>query len=122
MAAVLEHASVLELRRDGVVLGFAHGSFFGKQAEKPEVSDSVAEVARAVWHLPPEQKFAVAVRFVRQADTLQPSLAQLGATREQEQKEHTTQKALSHPLVQEALKMFPSSAEAPEVLISSKES
>jgi DNA polymerase-3 subunit gamma/tau len=121
MAAVLEHASVLELHPHGVVLGFPHGSFFGKQAEKPEVSDSVAEVARAVWSLAPEHGFTVAIRFVRQTDALQPSLAQLGATREQEQKEHTTQKALSHPLVQEALKMFPASAEAPEVLISNKE-
>jgi DNA polymerase-3 subunit gamma/tau len=109
--AMFEHGVPSELSRERVVVSFQEGSFFGRQAGSPGGLDALARAVNAVLGGKPQ----LDVRFV--SELVGESVAQREAAQVDERKEGIKQKAMSHPRVVEALKVFPELAKKTEVQI-----
>jgi DNA polymerase-3 subunit gamma/tau len=113
LAAVLQHGVARTITADSLVLLFPTGSFFGQQANAPEALEGLAEAAMAVLGTRPK----VEVTFARDATSAGTSVAQVEAARDVERREQTRQRALAHPHVTEALRVFPEAAGRVEVAV-----
>ncbi|MCA9601704.1 MAG: hypothetical protein KC417_06760, partial [Myxococcales bacterium] len=104
--AVLEHALPVEVGPARVVLSFAEGAFYGRQAATPEGQGIISEgVGRAIGGSP-----KVEIRYHKDAPVAGKTVAQMEQTRRDEAREETRKRALNHPRVIEALQVFPEAA------------
>ncbi len=113
LAAVLQHGVGRTITPASIVLLFPTGSFFGQQASAPEALEGIVEAAEAVFGARP----TVEIAFARDAITTGTSVAQVEAARDVERREQTRQRALAHPHVTEALRVFPEAAGRVEVAV-----
>lgn len=112
LGAVLEHGAPLVVTRESVVLGFPEGSFFGQQAQPDDAREAIAECARDVLGGKP----TVGVQFTADSEQpAQPTVAQLEERRRADTRREREEEALSHPLVVDALKIFPGGASSVKV-------
>ncbi|MET0282894.1 MAG: DNA polymerase III subunit gamma/tau, partial [Polyangiales bacterium] len=109
--AMFEHGVPSELTRESVVVSFQEGSFFGRQAGSPGGVEALRRAAQAVLGGAP----TVDVRFV--SELIGESVAQREAAQVDERKEGIKQKAMAHPRVLEALKIFPELAKKTDIQI-----
>jgi DNA polymerase-3 subunit gamma/tau len=100
-SAMYQHGVPAELGPGRVTIQFPEGSFFGRQAQSSDGSEALRRSLRAVLSADPELE----VRFA--AEVKGASIAQLEASLLDERKEALKKKALGHPRVVEALKIFP---------------
>jgi DNA polymerase III subunit gamma/tau len=100
-SAMFEHGVPLELNTARVVVAFQEGSFFGRQAQSQGGLEALRRAAERALGATP----AVEVRFALDLPGM--TVAQHDASQVDERKESIRRKALSHPRVVEALKVFP---------------
>ena len=112
LGALLKHAVPRRVSGEVIEIAFPPGSFYGKQAESAEAKAAIAQVAERRLGGRPR------VEVVYQAPGKSGStLAQLEDERERARLEATRKKALNHPVVQEALRVFETSPGAVEVRV-----
>jgi hypothetical protein len=110
-AAMYEHGVPGEVSATRVVVVFPEGSFFGRQAQTPGGSDALRRAASEVFGATPEIVIKLASEVRGQ------SLAQSHAQQLDERKEGIKKRALNHPRVLEALKVFPELAQKQDVVV-----
>jgi DNA polymerase-3 subunit gamma/tau len=108
-AAMYEHGVPSALSPQQVVVVFPEGSFFGRQAQTHDGSEAMRRAARAVLGADPELTIRTAIELPGV------TLAQQEAALLDERKEAVKKKALGHPRVQEAFKVFPELAQKHDV-------
>ncbi|MBN8615896.1 MAG: DNA polymerase III subunit gamma/tau [Deltaproteobacteria bacterium] len=114
LGALLKHAVPRRIDAELVELSFPPGSFYGKQAESAEARNAIAHVAERRLGAKPR------IEIVYGAPT-GGTLAQIEDERERARLEATRKKALNHPVVQEALRVFETSPGAVEVRVDVEE-
>ena len=88
-----------------IVLSFPDGSFFGRQAQSPEVQNIIAEAAEKILGRRPEMD----VRL-DSSPPAGPTVAELETSKLEDAREETRRRAMNHPRVIEALQVFPEAA------------
>ena len=106
-----EHAFPRELSGSRIDVTFPEGSFFGRQAQTPDGTEALRRAARAVFSANPE----ILISFATQLSGI--TVAQKEASEVDERKEGLKRKALSHPRVVEALKVFPELGQKQDIQI-----
>jgi DNA polymerase-3 subunit gamma/tau len=101
IASIFEHASVREITRERVVLGFGPQSFAGAQAKEPEVLDIVTRAVRAYFGAPTQ----VAIDLSAGGGSDE-TVAVAAAASRREASEKARAAVENHPLVVEALRLF----------------
>ena len=114
LGALLKHASPRRVDAEAIVLAFPPASFYGKQAESAEARGAIASMAERRLGARPR------VDIVYEAGG-GATLAQIEDERERARLEATRKKALNHPVVQEALRVFETSPGAVEVRVDVEE-
>jgi DNA polymerase-3 subunit gamma/tau len=104
--AVLEHAVPVEAGPDRLVLSFAEGTFYGRQANTPEAQAILGTSAERCLGKAP----VVEIRFHREPPPALKSVADIEKARVDEAREETRRRAMNHPRVIEALQVFPEAA------------
>ena len=102
LGAVLAHAVPRHVGADRVVLGFARGSFYAKQANTDAARDAISDVAERRLGARPR----VEIVETDKAASSEPTLAIIEDERARARLEATKRKALNHPVVVEALAVF----------------
>jgi DNA polymerase-3 subunit gamma/tau len=102
LGAVLAHAVPKHVGADRVVLGFARGSFYAKQAESEGARAAIADVAERRLGARP----TIDVIEIDAAAPREPTLAVIEDERARARLDATKRKALNHPVVVEALAVF----------------
>lgn len=106
LAAVLEHGVPKAVGPERIVLSFANGSFYGRQAESP---DSIAAIKRAA-----QEQLGTApdveIRFDAPGDGNTNTVAAVAAQRKEAEVEAKRREALNHPRVRDAIDVFPEAA------------
>jgi DNA polymerase-3 subunit gamma/tau len=110
-AAMYEHGVPQEVLAERVIVLFPEGSFFGRQAQTPPGSDALRRAAADVLAATPE----IVIRLA--SEVRGKSLAQKEAAQLDERKEGIKRRALNHPRVLEALKVFPELAKKQDILV-----
>ena len=110
-AAMFEHGIPQEVSRERVVVLFQEGSFFGRQAQTQGGLDALRSAAYAALRGQPD----IQVRFG--SEVRGESVAKHEAAQLDERKEGIKQKALNHPRVLEALKVFPELAQKQDIQV-----
>jgi choline dehydrogenase-like flavoprotein len=110
-AAMFEHGVPSELNGERVVVTFQEGSFFGRQAQTQGGLDALARALQATLRRDPK----LDVRFAAEVQGI--SVAKREAAQVDERKEAVKRKALGHPRVLEALKVFPELATKQDVQV-----
>jgi DNA polymerase III subunit gamma/tau len=123
-AAMYEHGVASQIDPTRVVVSFPEGSFFGRQAQTPPGSEALRRAAAAVLTRgAPSSSAAAAPQAAPEivirlsAELRGVSLAQQEAQQVDERKEAIKKRALSHPRVLEALKVFPELAQKQDVQV-----
>lgn len=101
LGAVLRHAAPRRVDAEAIVLAFPPGSFLGQQAGAPEARAALADVAER--RLGARPRIELVSEEVGGADA---TIAAIESERERARMEATRKKALNHPLVVEALRVF----------------
>jgi DNA polymerase III subunit gamma/tau len=110
-AAMYEHGVPAQLSPQQVRVTFPEGSFFGRQAQSPDGTEALRRAAHTVLQGRPE----ILIQFALEVSGV--SLAQQEAAQVDERKEAIKKKAMSHPRVLEALKVFPELAQKHDVQV-----
>jgi DNA polymerase-3 subunit gamma/tau len=106
LAAVLEHGIPKAVGPDRIVLSFKDGSFYGRQAESPESIAAIVRIAEQQLGARPE----IEIRFDAQGDAATKTVAAVAAQRKEAEVEAKRKEALNHPVVREAIDVFPEAA------------
>jgi hypothetical protein len=106
-----EHGVPGEVSAQRVIVHFAEGSYFGRQAQGTDGTEALRRAAHATFGTAPE----IVIRFV--TELTGPTLAQQQAAQVDERKEALKKKAMAHPRVVEALKVFPELAQKQDVQV-----
>lgn len=106
LAAVLEHGIPKAVGPDRIVLSFKDGSFYGRQAESPESIEAIVRVAEKQLGARPK----VEIRFDAQGEAATKTVAAVAAQRKEAEVEAKRKEALNHPVVRDAVDVFPGSA------------
>ncbi len=106
LAAVLEHGVPKAVGPDRIVLSFKNGSFYGRQAESPESIAAIVQIAEQRLGSRPK----IEIRFDAQGEAVTKTVAAVAAQRKEAEVEAKRKEALNHPLVREAVDVFPESA------------
>jgi DNA polymerase-3 subunit gamma/tau len=101
LGAVLQHGVAMKVTVEQIVLGFPPGSFFGQQAEALDGRRSIAEAATKVLGARPAVEVTVA-----QEGSGTRTLVDMENERREARIEAKKERALSHPLVVEARRVF----------------
>jgi DNA polymerase III subunit gamma/tau len=114
-----EHGIASQIDAARVVVSFPEGSFFGRQAQTPPGSEALRRAAAAVLTPGSSSSRAAApeITIRLSAELRGVSLAQQEALQVDERKEAVKKRALSHPRVLEALKVFPELAQKQDVQV-----
>ena len=100
LGALLKHAVPKRVDKERIVLLFAPSSFYGKQASSSEAKSGLIAVAERRLGGAPE----IDVQYGPVGNA--PTLAQLEEERQRARVEATRKRALFHPVVQEAMRLF----------------
>ena len=106
LAAVLEHGIPKAVGPDRIVLSFKDGSFYGRQAESPESIAAIVRVAEQQLGARPK----IEIRFDAQGEAVTKTVAAVAAQRKEAEVEAKRKEALNHPVVRDAVDVFPESA------------
>ena len=106
LAAVLEHGIPKAVGPDRIVLSFKDGSFYGRQAESPESIAAIVRIAEQQLGARPK----IEIRFDAQGEAVTKTVAAVAAQRKEAEVEAKRKEALNHPIVREAVDVFPESA------------
>ena len=106
LAAVLEHGIPKAVGPERIVLSFKDGSFYGRQAESPESIAAIVRIAEQQLGARPE----IEIRFDAQGEAATKTVAAVAAQRKEAEVEAKRKEALNHPIVREAIDVFPESA------------
>jgi len=106
LAAVLEHGIPKTVGPDRIVLSFKGGSFYGRQAESPESIAAIARIAEQQLGARPE----IEIRFDAQGEAVTKTVAAVAAQRKEAEAEAKRKGALNHPIVRDAVEVFPEAA------------
>ena len=106
LAAVLEHGIPKAVGPDRIVLSFKDGSFYGRQAESPESIEAIVRVAEQQLGARPK----IEIRFDAQGEAATKTVAAVAAQRKEAEVEAKRKEALNHPVVRDAVDVFPQSA------------
>jgi DNA polymerase-3 subunit gamma/tau len=106
LAAVLEHGIPKAVGPDRIVLSFKDGSFYGRQAESPESIEAITRVAEKQLGARPK----IEIRFDAQGEAATKTVAAVAAQRKEAEVEAKRKEALNHPVVRDAVDVFPRSA------------
>ena len=106
LAAVLEHGIPKAVGPDRIVLSFKDGSFYGRQAESPESIAAIVRIAEQQLGARPE----IEIRFDAQGEAATKTVAAVAAQRKEAEVEAKRKEALNHPVVRDAVDVFPESA------------
>jgi DNA polymerase-3 subunit gamma/tau len=106
LAAVLEHGIPKAVGPDRIVLSFKDGSFYGRQAESPESIAAIVRLAEQQLGARPK----VEIRFDAQGEAATKTVAAVAAQRKEAEAEAKRKEALNHPIVRDAVDVFPESA------------
>jgi len=106
LAAVLEHGIPKAVGPDRIVLSFKDGSFYGRQAESPESIAAIVRVAEQQLGARPK----IEIRFDAQGEAATKTVAAVAAQRKEAEVEAKRKEALNHPVVRDAIDVFPESA------------
>jgi DNA polymerase-3 subunit gamma/tau len=106
LAAVLEHGIPKAVGPDRIVLSFKDGSFYGRQAESPESIEAIVRIAEQQLGARPK----IEIRFDAQGEAVTKTVAAVAAQRREAEVEAKRKEALNHPIVREAVDVFPESA------------
>ena len=106
LAAVLEHGIPKAVGPERIVLSFKDGSFYGRQAESPESIAAIVRIAEQQLGARPE----IEIRFDAQGDAATKTVAAVALQRKEAEVEAKRKEALNHPVVREAVDVFPESA------------
>jgi DNA polymerase-3 subunit gamma/tau len=106
LAAVLEHGIPKAVGPDRIVLSFKDGSFYGRQAESPESIAAIVRVAEQRLGARPK----VEIRFDAQGEAATKTVAAVAAQRKEAEVKAKRKEALNHPVVRDAVDVFPESA------------
>jgi len=110
-SAMYEHGIPSELSATRVVICFPEGSFFGRQAQTQAGTDALRRAAQNVLSGNPE----IAIKLASEVRGV--TLAQRDAAALDERKEGIKKRALQHPRVLEALKIFPELATKQDIQV-----
>ncbi|MFW6051886.1 MAG: DNA polymerase III subunit gamma/tau [Myxococcota bacterium] len=113
LAAILEHAAPMEMGPERVVLGFSN-AFHQRQADAAEAREAVGAAAGEVLGRVPQVRVQ---RLDAGAAAETATVAQRTEQRREEERQRVRQQALSHPRVQDAMQIFPESADHVQVRI-----
>lgn len=102
LAALLAHGIPLEVTSDRIVIGYEKDSFFGRQVESQAGRQAVGATAKRITG----RDFAVDVRYLDELPTSTQSMVSEEQTAREEAEAQTRQRALAHPTVLEAQKVF----------------
>jgi DNA polymerase-3 subunit gamma/tau len=116
LGALLKHAVPRRVGAEVIEIAFPPGSFYGKQAESADAKAAISQVAER--RLGGRPRIDVVYEVPGGSGS---TLAQLEDERERARLEATRKKALNHPLVQEALRVFETSPGAVEVRVDVEE-
>jgi DNA polymerase-3 subunit gamma/tau len=106
LAAVLEHGIPKAVGPDRIVLSFKGGSFYGRQAESPESIAAIVRVAEQQLGARPK----IEIRFDAQGETATKTVAAVAAQRKEAEATAKRKEALNHPVVRDAVDVFPEAA------------
>jgi DNA polymerase-3 subunit gamma/tau len=106
LAAVLEHGIPKAVGPDRIVLSFKDGSFYGRQAESPESIAAIVRVAEQLLGARPK----IEIRFDAQGEAATKTVAAVAAQRKEAEVEAKRKEALNHPVVRDAVDVFPEAA------------
>jgi len=106
LAAVLEHGIPKAVGPDRIVLSFKDGSFYGRQAESPESIAAIVRIAEQQLGARPK----VEIRFDAQGEAATKTVAAVAAQRKEAEADAKRKEALNHPIVRDAVDVFPESA------------
>jgi len=98
---VLEHAAVLRIAEDGLVLGFEADSFLGKQAQEPAARDVLRAALASHFGGAPDVAFEI-LRPMSGAVTL----AQIDGAERKAQLDAARRAIVEHPLVTAAIELL----------------
>jgi len=113
LSAILEHGEPREFSSEHLLIAFPDGSFYAEQADSP---DALRMIERALHSFLSIKPIVTIVRD-SQADTSSGTVAALKEERLDVKREEQRQEALNHPLVVEALQLFPGGANHLEVTV-----
>ncbi len=102
-AAFLEHAVPQRVTAERVVLGFQEGSFYGRKVDTPTMRAAITEAVVALLGGTPE----IEVRFDATAGDVSRTVATIEAKRRGAELDRQKRDALNHPVVLDALEVFP---------------
>jgi DNA polymerase-3 subunit gamma/tau len=106
LAAVLEHGIPKAVGPDRIVLSFKGGSFYGRQADSPESIAAIVRVAEQQLGARPK----IEIRFDAQGETATKTVAAVAAQRKEAEATAKRKEALNHPVVRDAVDVFPEAA------------
>ncbi len=110
LAAVLEHGVPRIIRPDKIVLSFQEDSFYGRQAESPASLEAISAASQAHTGVKP----SIEIRFDARGQE-RATVASVEATRREAEAAARRRAALGHPVVKDAIDVFPDSRGKVEV-------
>jgi len=101
LASILEHAVLLRIGADGLVLGFEADSFLGKQAQDSAATNVIRAALAAHFGGTPDVSFEVI-----RPETRSVTLAQLDSNERKAQLDAAKRAIVEHPLVTAAIELL----------------
>lgn len=103
LGAVLEQGVPVEVDEECLKVVFREGSFFGQQAAEPSAREAIVTAAEKVLGKYPELKIV----FSAEVESMGTSIAQEKDEQREKERDRNLKRALEHPLVKEAMEIFP---------------
>ncbi|HJK95320.1 MAG TPA: hypothetical protein RMH26_31580, partial [Polyangiaceae bacterium LLY-WYZ-15_(1-7)] len=112
LAAVLEHGVPRVVTAERLVVSFQDGSFYGRQADTRDSRAAIADAARVRLRATPE----IEIRFdAEDGATASKTVAAVEAGRREAEQKARRLEALGHPVVRDAMDVFPEARGSVEV-------
>jgi DNA polymerase-3 subunit gamma/tau len=111
LGAVLEHGVLMQKANDLWVIGFPEGSFFGRQADKPEAREALRSLLEQRQGYAPK----IEIRVYREQEQPAETLVQKQNKARDDARENLRREALTHPMIIETMQIFSESTEPPEI-------
>ena len=103
LAAVLEHGVPQVVSTEKIVLSFQEGSFYGRQANASAAREAILDAAARRLGARP----ALEIRFDAGTNGQERTVAAVEASRRKGRQEQRRREVMSHPVVQDAVQVFP---------------
>jgi len=113
LGAVLEQGVPVEVSEERLEIAFREKSFFGQQAAEESAREAIVTAAEKVLGRYPELKIA----FCADIESVGASVVQERDEQREQELEQTVMRALEHPLVREAIEIFPEASNNVDVQV-----